>query len=240
MTALISLMNVCKQYQAGDETIHALRDISLNIDGGEIVAITGPSGSGKSTLMNVLGCLDRPSAGHYFMDGSDVATLSEGALARVRNRKLGFVFQQFNLLARSTARENVELPLIYAGVNRKERSRRAARALERVGLAHRQQHRPSQLSGGQQQRVAVARAIVGEPALLLADEPTGNLDTKTSHEIMTLFQELGQAGMTVVIVTHEPDIAAFAERTIVIRDGIVESDSRRALPSAWGSKQEAL
>jgi putative ABC transport system ATP-binding protein len=232
MEPLIQLEDVSKRYRTGEEEVHALCGVSLLVERGELLAVTGPSGSGKSTLMNLLGCLDRPNQGRYLLDGSDVSRLSDDAMADVRNRKLGFVFQQFNLLARANARENVELPLVYAGVGRKERRRRAEEALARVGLANRQHHRPNQLSGGQQQRVAIARAIVGRPALLLADEPTGNLDSKTSREIVALLEELGQAGMTVVLVTHEPDIAACAHRVIVIRDGVIEADRRRSPASA--------
>jgi putative ABC transport system ATP-binding protein len=226
VTPLIQLENISKRYRMGDQDVHALRGVSLSVGTGELVAITGPSGSGKSTLMNLLGCLDRPQEGRYWLDGADVSRLGDDAMADVRNRKLGFVFQQFNLLARANARENVELPLVYAGVRPKERRRRADEALHRVGLSDRRHHRPNQLSGGQQQRVAIARAIVGRPALLLADEPTGNLDSKASYEILTLLKELGQEGMTVVLVTHEPDIAASTHRIIAIRDGVVESDQR--------------
>jgi putative ABC transport system ATP-binding protein len=227
MEPIIVLQSITKRYFVGGEVVHALRDVSFEVGPGEFVAITGPSGSGKSTLMNVLGVLDRPTSGSYLLDGADASKLDDDAMADVRSRKLGFVFQQFHLLPRTSARDNVELPLVYAGVPARQRRRRAEEALARVGLAGRVRHMPNQLSGGQQQRVAIARAIVGAPPLLLADEPTGNLDTRTSHEVMALLGELRDAGTTVVVVTHEPDVAAFAERSIVIRDGRVEDDSRR-------------
>ncbi len=225
--SLIVLQDVTRTYRMGDVEVHALRGVSLAVDAGDFVAIMGSSGSGKSTLMNLLGCLDTPSTGRYLLDGHDVSTLGRDQRAAVRNHTLGFVFQSFNLLARTSALENVELPLLYAGVGTRERHRRAAAALARVGLGDRSHHHPSQLSGGQQQRVAIARAIVGSPRVILADEPTGNLDSKTSLEVMALFQELGRAGMTVVLVTHEPDIAAFASRVLVVRDGLVQSDTRQ-------------
>ena len=214
--------------------VKALRGVSLTIGRGEFVAVMGSSGSGKSTLMNIVGCLDRPSKGGYVLDGRDVSALSRGELAEVRNKKLGFVFQSFNLLPRTSAIENVELPLLYAGVGTRERRRRAAAALDRVGLGTRLDHHPSQLSGGQQQRVAIARALVNEPQILLADEPTGNLDSKTSVEVMTLFQELGRSGITVVLVTHEPDVAAYASRVVVVRDGRVTEDRRQTPRDAAG------
>lgn len=225
--ALIELQNVHREYTMGDVTVQALRGVSLTIERGEFVAIMGSSGSGKSTLMNTLGCLDRPSSGRYLLQGRNVADLSRDELAVLRNRTLGFVFQNFNLLSRTSALENVELPLLYAGVPAAERHARATKALERVGLGKRLDHHPSQLSGGQQQRVAIARALVGEPQVILADEPTGNLDSKTSVEVMALLQELGASGITVVLVTHEADIAAYASRVIVMRDGNVLSDERR-------------
>ncbi|MEK6806950.1 MAG: ABC transporter ATP-binding protein [Pseudomonadota bacterium] len=225
--ALIELQDVTRSYVMGDVTVQALRGVSLSIERGEFVAIMGSSGSGKSTLMNTLGCLDRPSSGHYRLQGREVSQMSRDALALLRNRTLGFVFQNFNLLARTSALENVELPLLYAGVPARERHARATQALERVGLGKRLDHHPSQLSGGQQQRVAIARALVGEPQVILADEPTGNLDSQTSVEVMALLQTLGASGITVVLVTHEADIAAHASRVIVMRDGQVLSDARR-------------
>jgi len=224
---LISVQDVTKVFRMGDVEVRALRGVSLDIASGEFVAIRGPSGSGKSTLMNIIGCLDRPTTGRYLLDGKDVAPLDRDALARIRNRLLGFVFQSFNLLPRTSALENVELPLLYAGVTRTERHRRAARALERVGLGDRLDHTPSRLSGGQQQRVAIARALVTEPKLILADEPTGNLDSRTSVEVMALFQELEATGITIVLVTHEPDIATYVGRQIVVRDGHIASDRRQ-------------
>ncbi|MGH7750903.1 MAG: ABC transporter ATP-binding protein, partial [Candidatus Dormibacteria bacterium] len=221
---LIELRNVGKTYRSGSLEVEALRGACLSIRAGEYVAITGPSGSGKSTLMHVLGCLDSPTAGTYRLAGQDVSTMSEEELADVRNHRIGFVFQQFNLLPSLTAGRNVELPLCYAGIRRADRSAMATDALARVGLGHRVEHRPGELSGGQQQRVAIARALVGDPALILADEPTGNLDSRTSVEIMEVFQELNDKGLTVVMVTHEPDIAQFAKRVIVFRDGRIRKD----------------
>ncbi len=221
---LVLARDLTKVYSLGDTVLRALDDVSLRVDRGELVAIMGASGSGKSTLMNVLGCLDRPTSGSYVLDGQEVARLSRGQLAEVRNRTIGFVFQSFNLLPRTSARENVELPLVYAGVGRRERAERARSALERVGLGARLEHHPSQLSGGQQQRVAIARAIVNTPKVVFADEPTGNLDTKTSIDVMVLFQQLRSAGLTIVYVTHEPDIARYASRVIVVRDGKIVSD----------------
>ena len=221
---LVSAQDLTKVYTLGDTELRALDGVSIAIRRGEFVAIMGSSGSGKSTLMNVLGCLDRPTSGSYVLDGQEVALLSRGRLAEVRNRTIGFVFQSFNLLARTTARENVELPLVYAGLSRRDRAERARVALERVGLGARLDHRPSQLSGGQQQRVAIARAIVNEPKIVFADEPTGNLDTKTSVDVMALFQGLWHAGLTIVYVTHEPDIARYASRIVTVRDGKIVSD----------------
>jgi putative ABC transport system ATP-binding protein len=224
---VIHLENVHKYYVLGEVQVHALRGISLEVEQGDFVAVMGASGSGKSTLMNILGCLDRPSRGSYHLEGVDVSKYSKAELARMRNRKLGFVFQQFNLLARTTALENVELPTIYAGIPPEERHLRAMAALERVGLQDRSHHYPSQLSGGQQQRVAIARALVNHPSILLADEPTGNLDSRTSVEIMGIFQELNShERLTVIIVTHEHDIAQYAKRALEFRDGRVRRDYR--------------
>jgi len=237
---LLELEAVTKKYNLGDVDVPVLHGISLRIESGESVAIMGSSGSGKSTLMNILGCLDRPTSGQYRLDGRDVSKLGRGDLAEVRNRTIGFVFQNFNLLSRTSALENVELPLIYSGVGNRERVERAKAALDRVGLASRLDHHPSQLSGGQQQRVAIARALVTSPKLILADEPTGNLDSKTSLEIMALFQELGRSGITLVLVTHEADIATYARRVIVLKDGLVKDDQRQepvlANPSASTSE----
>ncbi|HEY6903110.1 MAG TPA: ABC transporter ATP-binding protein [Candidatus Acidoferrales bacterium] len=224
-TATIRLDGVHKTYDLGEIQVHALRGVSMQIYSGEFVAVMGASGSGKSTLMNILGCLDKPTRGRYFLDGKDVSGLTKAELARIRNHKIGFVFQQFNLLARTSALENVELPTIYAGVPIEERAKRAREALDRVGLSDRAGHFPSQLSGGQQQRVAIARALVNNPSLLLADEPTGNLDSRTSVEIMDILQTLNeQHGLTVVIVTHEPDIAQYAKRAVEFRDGKMKKD----------------
>jgi putative ABC transport system ATP-binding protein len=221
---VISIQNVHRIYQLGENRVHALRGINLEIGRGEFVAIMGSSGSGKSTLMNILGCLDRPTSGNYILDGVKVAQLPKKELAAIRNRRLGFVFQGFNLLSRTTALENVELPTLYARLNVEERQKRARRALEMVGLGERLDHFPSQLSGGQQQRVAIARALVNQPSILLADEPTGNLDSRTSVEIMSILQKLNDEGLTIVLVTHEPDIAQYAKRVITFRDGRVRRD----------------
>ncbi|TME47427.1 MAG: ABC transporter ATP-binding protein [Chloroflexi bacterium] len=223
---MITLEGITKLYRTGDIEVPALKGISLHIPEGEFVAIMGPSGSGKSTLMNVIGCLDLPSAGTYILDGYDVSDLTEDQLAWVRNRKIGFVFQSFNLIPRVSAIHNVEMPLIYAG-DVQQRQERALASLEAVGLLARAHHVPSELSGGQQQRVAIARALVTDPALLLADEPTGNLDSESSTEIMKLLRDLNEQGRTIVLITHEPDIAAFAQRVVRLRDGIVVSDERR-------------
>jgi putative ABC transport system ATP-binding protein len=232
---LIELRNVAKRYQLGEVAVDALRDVTLTIARGEFVAIMGASGSGKSTLMNIVGCLDRPTTGSYRLDGVEMARESREALANLRNRTLGFVFQSFNLLPRTTALENVELPLIYGGVRARERRRRARQALERVGLGDRVHHHPNQLSGGQQQRVAIARALVGSPKLVLADEPTGNLDSAASTEMMALLRGLREDGITLVLVTHEPDIAAYAERVVVFKDGMVCSDSAGPVRDARGA-----
>ncbi len=225
--SLIEVQNVAKIYDSGDVKVRALRGVSLSVAAGEFVAIMGASGSGKSTLMNILGCLDRPTSGSYHLAGREVSRMSRNELAEARNEFLGFVFQNFNLLSRTSALENVELPMLYRGIRSRERHRRATAALERVGLGERLGHTSSQLSGGQQQRVAIARAIVGEPKLLLADEPTGNLDSRTSVEVMALFQELQRAGITVALVTHEQEIASFASRVVVVRDGLIRSDQRQ-------------
>lgn len=224
--ALVRLREIHRIYATGEVEVRALDGVDLDIEEGEFVAIMGPSGSGKSTLMNVLGCLDRPTSGSYVLGGYDVSTLDRSDLATVRNQQIGFVFQSFNLLSRTSALENVELPLIYRGTRSRERHERARHSLERVGLGSRLDHHPSQLSGGQQQRVAIARALVTEPKVILADEPTGNLDSKTSIEVMALFQELGAQGITVALVTHEPDIAEYASRVVVVRDGRILSDKR--------------
>ncbi len=224
--ALIALEQITKVYVMGEEELRALKGVDLTIEAGEFLAIMGTSGSGKSTLMNILGCLDRPSGGRYWLEGQDVAVLDRDALAEIRNRTIGFVFQSFNLLRRTSALENVELPLLYAGVGGRERAKRAGEALEMVGLGDRKNHYPNQLSGGQQQRVAIARALVNKPRIILADEPTGNLDSRTSVEVMALFQALGASGITVALVTHEPDIAAYADRVVVVKDGMVISDIR--------------
>ncbi len=229
---LLQLQDIWKTYVMGDTELHALRGVSLSVDPGEFTAIMGASGSGKSTLMNLLGCLDRPTQGRYLLEGEDVSGLPPDALAAIRNRTIGFVFQNFNLLSRTSAVENVELPLLYAGLSAAERHARAREALGRVGLSDRAHHHPNQLSGGQQQRVAIARALVNQPRLLLADEPTGNLDSRTSIEVMALLQELGHGGITVVLVTHEADIAEYSSRVIVMRDGQVRSDVRRPARAA--------
>ncbi len=221
---LISIKNMNKTYIMGSEKVEALKDVSIDIRENEYVALMGPSGSGKSTLMNLMGCLDSPTRGEYWLNGREVSTMDDGELAEVRNRDIGFVFQTFNLLPRLSALDNVALPLVYAGVSREERSDKARKTLESVGLGDRVTHKPNELSGGQRQRVAVARALVNKPAIILADEPTGNLDTKTSNEIMGLFEEIHQKGNTVIIVTHENDIAMYAHRIIRLRDGLVESD----------------
>ena len=221
-SALISLESIRKSYSLGGNVVHALREIDLKIEKGEYTALMGPSGSGKSTLMNIIGCLDSPSQGQYWLNGNEVSRMNDVDLSQVRNQEIGFVFQTFNLLNRLSALDNVALPLVYAGMKSKERLARAEAVLEQVGLKDRMHHRPNELSGGQRQRVAVARALVNNPSLLLADEPTGNLDTKTSHEIMALFEEIHQQGNTIVLVTHEEDIAAHAKRIVRLRDGLIE------------------
>jgi putative ABC transport system ATP-binding protein len=225
---LIRLDKISRRYQMGGETVHALREVSLEIARGEYVAIMGPSGSGKSTLMNLIGCLDTPSSGIYQLNGTDVSDMDDNQLAEVRNREIGFVFQTFNLLARSSALHNVELPLIYAGMPAGERRERALSAIASVGLTDRMQHKPNELSGGQRQRVAIARALVNKPSILLADEPTGNLDSRTGEEIMALFAELAKQGNTIILVTHEEDIARHARRILRIRDGLIASDEVQA------------
>lgn len=228
---MITIRDMTKVYTMGEIEVHALRGINLHIDAGEFVAIMGPSGSGKSTLMNMIGCLDTPTAGSYTLDGIEVATLADNELSAVRARKLGFVFQQYMLLPRQTALANVEMPMVYRGIDAKERKRRAQIALEIVGMGNRTDHRPNELSGGQQQRVAIARALAGSPAVILADEPTGALDSTTSEEIMLTLRQLNrEQQLTVIIVTHEADIAAYADRTITIRDGVVTSDRKNEVP----------
>jgi len=231
--SLIRFQNIARRYQMGAETIHALRDVSLSIDRGEYVAIMGPSGSGKSTLMNLVGCLDTPTDGRYELNGTDVSHMDDNELADVRNREVGFVFQTFNLLPRATALRNVELPLIYSGLPADERHRKALDTLARVGLADRVQHKPNEMSGGQRQRVAIARALVTSPSIILADEPTGNLDSKTGVEIMELFDALWRMGNTLIVVTHEEAVARHARRILRIRDGLIAADERReAVPAA--------
>ena len=225
--ALIETRDLWKTYKMGDEEIHALRGVSIEIERGEYVAIQGPSGSGKSTLMNLIGCLDTASKGTYLLNGKEVSQMNDNELARIRNEEIGFVFQTFNLLPRATALHNVELPLVYAGASKKDRIERAKLAIEKVELTSRMSHRPNELSGGQRQRVAIARALVNNPSILLADEPTGNLDSKTGVEIMTLFAKLHEAGNTIVLVTHEADISAHAHRVVAIRDGQVEKDFKQ-------------
>jgi len=233
---LITLRNISRIYQMGAETIYALRDVSLEIERGEYVAIMGPSGSGKSTLMNLLGCLDTPSSGRYELNGTDVSEMDDNQLAEIRNREIGFVFQTFNLLPRSNAAHNVELPLIYSGISSEQRRRMALDALAHVGLSDRVHHKPNELSGGQRQRVAVARALVNKPSILLADEPTGNLDSKTGTEILGLFEELSQKGHTLIVVTHEEAVARHARRIIRIRDGLIASDERVGEPQLMSAQ----
>jgi len=224
MTKIIDTTNIARFYQMGTETVNALKSVSIGINKGEYVAFMGPSGSGKSTLMNIIGCLDTPSSGQYILNDNDVSDLTENELAEIRNKEIGFVFQTFNLLPRATSLENVALPLIYAGYSKYERDEMAHQALSDVGLGDRADHKPNELSGGQRQRVAIARALVNNPSIILADEPTGNLDTKTSYDIMDLFQKLHDEGNTIIMVTHEDDIAHYAHRIVRLRDGLVESD----------------
>ncbi|HQW23382.1 MAG TPA: ABC transporter ATP-binding protein [Bacteroidia bacterium] len=223
-TALLDLKGIAKKYSIGTENVNALRKIDLSINKGEYVALMGPSGSGKSTLMNIIGCLDTPSEGTYFLNGNEVSTMSDNELAVIRNKEIGFIFQTFNLVPRSNALDNVALPLVYAGVKKEDRNERATRALSDVGLKDRMLHKPNELSGGQRQRVAVARALVNNPSIILADEPTGNLDSKTSEEIMALFEEIHKNGNTIIVVTHEEDIARHAHRIVRLKDGMIESD----------------
>jgi len=239
-TAIIATESLAKDYVLGPHVVHALRGVTVSVEPGEFVAVMGPSGSGKSTFMNLLGCLDRPTAGRYFLAGRDVAGLDRDELARMRNARIGFVFQQFNLLPRTSALENVELPLLYSTLPVRERRRRARERLAAVGLADREHHHPSQLSGGQQQRVAIARSLVNDPAMILADEPTGNLDTRTSIEILALLQRLNRQGLTIVLVTHERDIATYASRVLVFRDGRLLSDERRRAPEDAAAALAAL
>ena len=227
MAEVIRLVDIVKSYIMGDRVVHALDHVNVQIGEGEFTSIMGPSGSGKSTMMNILGCLDRPTSGHYFLRGRDIAGYNDDELAHTRNAEIGFVFQNFNLLPKLTAQVNVALPLVYAGINEEERMVRAARALESVGLGNRLDHKPNEMSGGQRQRVAIARALVNNPAIIMADEPTGNLDTKSSYEIMDIFKAMNDEGKTIVMVTHEPDIAQQTKRTLVMRDGKLVSDEWR-------------
>ena len=227
MAEVIRLVDIVKSYIMGDSVVHALDHVNVQIGEGEFTSIMGPSGSGKSTMMNILGCLDRPTSGHYFLRGRDIAGYNDDELAHTRNAEIGFVFQNFNLLPKLTAQVNVALPLVYAGINEEERMVRAARALESVGLGNRLDHKPNEMSGGQRQRVAIARALVNNPAIIMADEPTGNLDTKTSYEIMDIFKAMNDEGKTIVMVTHEPDIAQQTKRILVMRDGKLVSDEWR-------------
>lgn len=225
MSIIIETQHISKVYRMGAEVINALQDVSITINKGEYVAFMGPSGSGKSTLMNIIGCLDTPTGGQYVLNGNDVSNMTDNELAEVRNKEIGFVFQTFNLLPRQSSLENVALPLIYAGYNKSQREERAQKALESVGLGNRGKHKPNELSGGQRQRVAIARALINDPSIILADEPTGNLDTKTSYEIMELFENLHAKGNTIIMVTHEEDIARYAHRIVRLRDGLIESDT---------------
>jgi len=237
---LITIKDIGRKYVIGTEVIHALKSVSLDINKGEFVALMGPSGSGKSTLMNILGCLDTPTNGTYVLNGTDVSHMSDNALAEVRNQEIGFVFQTFNLLPRSTSLDNVALPLIYAGDSKKDREEKAKKALENVGLGNRMDHKPNELSGGQRQRVAVARALINNPSIILADEPTGNLDTKTSVEIMGLLEEIHSKGNTIILVTHEEDIALHAHRIVRMRDGLIESDQPNTNIKSVSPRLQAL
>lgn len=240
MQEIIKITDISKVYKIGTETIYALQKIDLSIQKNEYVALMGPSGSGKSTLMNILGCLDTPSNGEYILNNNSVATMSDNELAEVRNKEIGFVFQTFNLLPRNTTLENVALPLVYAGMPKAQREERAKEVLEQVGLGNRMQHRPNELSGGQRQRVAIARALVNKPAIILADEPTGNLDSKTSVEIMGLFEEIHKKGNTIILVTHEEDIANHAHRIVRLKDGLVESDKQNNSIITYKSRMETM
>ena len=239
MKEIIRLTNIARQYTIGTEEIHALKSVSLSIHKNEYVALMGPSGSGKSTLMNILGCLDTPSTGEYILNDISVARMLDNDLAEVRNKEIGFVFQTFNLLPRSTALENVALPLVYSGISKVDREKRAKEVLEQVGLTNRMMHKPNELSGGQRQRVAIARALVNKPAIILADEPTGNLDSKTSVEIMGLFEEIHKNGNTIILVTHEEDIARHAHRIVRLKDGVVESDNLNTTITSFKSRIES-
>lgn len=235
--SVIELKDIMKTYPMGDSVVHALYHVNLKIEPGEFTSIMGPSGSGKSTMMNILGCLDRPTSGEYFLDGKEIAGYDDDELAHTRNAKIGFVFQNFNLLAKLTAQENVALPLVYAGVDEEERMERAKKALEAVGLGDRLEHKPMEMSGGQRQRVAIARALINNPAIIMADEPTGNLDTKSSYEIMDIFKKMNESGKTVVMVTHEPDIAEQTKRILVMRDGQLVSDERSGGKTDYAAKE---
>jgi putative ABC transport system ATP-binding protein len=240
MSSLISITHLRKVYQIGDEVIEALKDVSLTIEKNEYVALMGPSGSGKSTLMNMLGCLDSPSDGEYILNGLSVARMSDNELAEVRNKQIGFVFQTFNLLPRASTLENVALPLVYAGFTKADRDKRSKEVLESVGLGNRMMHKPNELSGGQRQRVAIARALVNNPAIILADEPTGNLDSKTSVEIMGLFEEIHKSGNTIILVTHEEDIALHAHRIVRLKDGLVESDQPNTRITTYRNRMQSF
>ena len=234
---ILEMHDICKDYPMGKSVNHILKHIDLVVEEGEYLAIMGPSGSGKSTMMNILGCLDRPTSGEYFLDGKEIAGYDDDELAHTRNAKIGFVFQNFNLLAKLTAQENVALPLVYAGVDEEERMERAKKALEAVGLGDRLEHKPMEMSGGQRQRVAIARALINNPAIIMADEPTGNLDTKSSYEIMDIFKKMNESGKTVVMVTHEPDIAEQTKRILVMRDGQLVSDERSGGRTDYAAKE---